>query len=98
MRLDIRTQTRNVHIPWSVEVVREYGKPIDLRFEWLDLHVLHVLVLSWNHNTETEVAAQSLSQLFEKLNLISPVLRSTAASLMPRPFPIDVNPTKVPFG
>lgn len=33
MRLDIRTQTRNVHIPWPMKVVREYGKPIDLRFE-----------------------------------------------------------------
>jgi hypothetical protein len=84
-------------IPWAVEVVCEYSQPIDLSFERLCIHVLHILVLGRDNNTETKVATKSLSHLFEELGLVGSILRFTPAAFVPWPLPVDVNTAEVPL-
>jgi SAM-dependent methyltransferase len=97
VRLDLRTQARNVRVPGSVEVVDKYREPVGLSLETFDVHILQVLVLSWNNDTKTEVITESLPHLLEKFDLVGTVLGVATAALVTGPLPIDVDATELPL-
>jgi hypothetical protein len=97
MWLDLGPQALRSRVPRPVKIVRKDGKPVDLSFEALDVHVLHVVVLYGNNDTETEIVTESLSNLLEELNLVGAVSRAATAVWMVRPLPVDINATKLPL-
>jgi hypothetical protein len=80
-----------------VKVVGKDGKPVDLSLEAFGIHVLHIVVLCGNNDTQTEVVTESLSHLLEELDLVGAVLRAATAVWMARPLPVNVNAAEIPL-
>lgn len=81
-----------------MKVVGKHSHHVDVGLEALGIDVLHVVVLSRNDDTNTKIAAQGFSHLFDELNLVGTVTRSTAAALVARPLPVDIDALEAPLG
>jgi hypothetical protein len=97
MWLDLGPQALRSRVPRPVQIVGKNGKPVDLSLKTLEVHVLHVVVLYGDNDTETEIVTESLSHLLEELNLVGAVLRAATTVWMARPLPVDINATKLPL-
>jgi hypothetical protein len=97
MRFQLGTETWDVLVPCTMEVVGENAEPINMSLEAFRVHIFHVVVLSWNRDTEAKIFTKGLSHLFHELDLISPIIGTTTTALMSRPLPIKVNTTETPL-
>jgi hypothetical protein len=95
VRPDLRAETWCGGVPSSMQIVGEYAEPINLRLESLEVHVLQICVLCWYRDTETNVVAQSLAHVLEKLHLVGLVAEISATVGVARPFPINVYSTEL---
>jgi hypothetical protein len=98
VRFDLRAQSRNGGIPRAVKVVRQDGEPVSLSLKALDIHVLRVLVLRRNGDTETKAVTESLANVLEEFDLVGTVLGAAAAALMTRPLPVNIEAAELPLG
>jgi hypothetical protein len=97
VRLDLRAQSGYGGIPGTMKIVRQDGEPVSLSLETLDVHILHVLVLRRNDDTETKAPTENRTNVLEKFNLVGTVLATATATLMARPLPVNIEAAKLPF-
>jgi hypothetical protein len=99
VRPDFVAKCWNLSIPRAVKIIRQYIKPVDVRFDSFRVHELQVFVLSRKSNGYSVDLVQSLSKLRHKGDQ---VLRIngwvTAPALSARPLPVDIDTAELPFG